>query len=83
MAGLSLVTTYLDTLRDIGGPSIDFDTAMLAYRQQSFWPYMAWAFTIGRAFYQPKMQPVDFCLAIIGRTATAIDDLDSFKAVGM
>jgi hypothetical protein len=79
----ALVHTYIGTLREIGGPSIDFDAAMLAYRQQSFWPYMAWAFTIGRAVYQPKMQPVDFCLAIIRRTAAAIDDLESFKAIGM
>ena len=38
---------------------------------------------IGRAFYQPKMQPVDTCLAIIKRLATAIDDLDSFAALGI
>lgn len=79
----SLVREYITTLRELGGPAIGFDDAMLAYRQQSFWPYAAWAFTIGRAAYQPKMQPVDFCLAIVGRTAAAIDDLDSFAAVGV
>jgi hypothetical protein len=56
---------------------------MLAHRQQCFWPYTAWAFTIGRAAYQPKMQPVEICLAIVGRTATAVDDLDAFSAVGL
>jgi hypothetical protein len=79
----SLIAEYTTTLRDLGGPAISFDDAMLAYRQQSFWPYTAWAFTIGRAPYQPKMQPVDFCLAILRRTAAAIDDLDCFAAVGL
>jgi hypothetical protein len=78
----SLVTEYITTLRKLGGPNISFDDAMRAYRQQSFWPYAAWAFTIGRAFYQPNMQPVEFCLAIVRRTAAAIQDLDSFAAVG-
>jgi len=54
---------------------------MLSYRQQSFWPYTAWAFTIGRATYQPKMQPVDTCLAVVRRTAAAIDDLNAFDAL--
>ncbi len=76
-----LVRHYVETLRELGGPAIGFDAAMLAYRQQSFWPYAAWAFTIGRAAHHPKMQPVEFCLAIVRRTAAAIDDLDSFKAV--
>jgi hypothetical protein len=29
------------------------------------------------------MQPVPTCLAIVHRTATAIDDLDAFAAVGL
>jgi hypothetical protein len=29
------------------------------------------------------MQPVPTCLAIVGRTPTAIDDLDAFAAVGL
>jgi hypothetical protein len=77
-----LLDTYVRTLRELGGPLIGLDDAMLAYRQQSFWPYTAWAFTIGRAAYQPEMQPVDTCLSVLKRTSTAIDDLDSFAAVG-
>lgn len=76
-----LIRLYVNTLQQAGGPGLGFDAAMLSYRQQSFWPYTAWAFTIGRAAYQPKMQPVDTCLAVIRRTATAIDDLDAFKAL--
>ena len=78
-----LLRHYITELPKHGGPVLDYDEAFLAYRHQSFWPYTAWAFTIGRAFYQPKMQPVPTCLAIVGRTATAIDDLDAFAAVGL
>lgn len=78
-----LLRHYLDELALHGGPQLSYDEALLAYRQQSFWPYTAWAFTIGRAFYQPQMQPAPTCLAIVHRTATAIDDLDAFAAVGL
>jgi aminoglycoside phosphotransferase (APT) family kinase protein len=77
-----LLNTYVLTLREVGGPVIGLEDAMLAYRRQSFWPYTAWAFTIGRAAYQPEMQPVDTCLSVLKRTSTAIDDLDAFAAVG-
>ena len=78
-----LIEDYLAALQTHGGPVISYDDALLAYRQQCFWPYTAWAFTIGRAAYQPKMQPVETCLAIVRRTAAAIDDLDAFSAVGL
>lgn len=78
-----LLEVYLGKLADAGAPAPGFDDAWLAYRQQLFYPYSAWAFTIGRAFYQPRMQPEDICLAIIHRLATAIDDLDSFGALGI
>ena len=79
----ALLNTYVRTLRDVGGPQIGLEDALLAYRQQSFWPYTAWAFTIGRAAYQPEMQPVDTCLSVLRRTSAAIDDLDSFGAIGL
>jgi aminoglycoside phosphotransferase (APT) family kinase protein len=78
-----LLKEYVTTLKEMGGPTVRLDDALLAYRQQSFWAYTAWAFTIGRAAYQPEMQPVDTCLAIVHRTATAIDDLDAFASVGV
>jgi Phosphotransferase enzyme family len=79
----ALMETYLAALVEYGGPAIRFEDAWLAYRQQSFWPLTAWLFTIGRAWYQPEMQPVDRCKAIIRRTAAAVDDLNSFDAVGL
>ncbi|HUR73841.1 MAG TPA: phosphotransferase [Sporichthya sp.] len=78
-----LLTAYLDALSGAGGPRLSFSEALLTYRQHAFWPYTAWAFTIGRAFYQPKMQPVDTCLAMVRRTATAIHELDALEAVGV
>lgn len=78
-----LLELYLEALDRAGGKAPSFDEAWLRYRQTLFYPYAAWVFTIGRAFYQPKMQPEDVCLAIIKRLATAIDDLNSFEAVGI
>ncbi|WP_245548030.1 hypothetical protein [Nocardia pneumoniae] len=43
----------------------------------------AWAFTIGRAAYQPEMQPVETCLTLLRRITTAIDDHDSLDALGV
>ncbi len=78
-----LLEHYLQHLEQAGGVVPSFDEAMLRYRQSMFYPYSAWAFTIGRAWYQPKMQPDEISLAIIERLATAIDDLDCFDAVGI
>lgn len=78
-----LLELYLEELAAAGGKAPDLDEAHLRYRQSLFYPYSAWAFTIGRAFYQPKMQPDEISLAIIERLATAIDDLDCFSAVSV
>lgn len=78
-----LLELYLGRLADAGAPAPSFDEAWLAYRQCLFYPYSAWAFTIGRAWYQPHMQPDEISLAIIHRLSTAIDDLDSFGALGI
>jgi hypothetical protein len=80
---VELLELYLDALDRAGGKAPDLDEAVLRYRQSLFYPYSAWAFTIGRAFYQPRMQPDEISLAIIERLATAIDDLDCFEAVGV
>jgi hypothetical protein len=79
-----LLKAYLERLASCSRrEKLSFDEAWLAYRQQLFYPYSAWAFTIGRAFYQPKMQPDEVSLKIVHRLATAINDLDSFGAIGI
>ena len=45
-----LMETYLKALAEYGGAAASFDEAWLAYRQQCFWPFVAWVFTIGRAY---------------------------------
>jgi hypothetical protein len=76
-----LLAFYLDRLAAAGGAAPTFDDAWLTYRQQAFYPYAAWTFTIGRAAYQPRMQPESVCRPIIERLAHAIDDLESLKAM--
>ncbi len=78
-----LLEYYLERLTEEGGKPPAYDGAWLRYRQGVFYPYSAWAFTIGRAFYQPKMQPDEISLACINRVAAAIEDLKSFEAVGI
>jgi hypothetical protein len=78
-----LLRAYLEQLSDAGGQAPAFDEAWLAYRQQLFYPYSAWAFTIGRAFYHPKMQPDEVSLKLVHRLSTAIDDHSSFDAIGI
>lgn len=78
-----LLQHYLERLQHFGGRPPSFDEAWLRYRQAVFYAYSAWSFTIGRAFYQPKMQPDEISLACINRAVSAIDDLNSLAAVGM
>ena len=78
-----LLTAYLEELGQAGGTPPSFDEAWLRYRQQSLFAYAAWAFTIGRASYQPKMQSTETCLTLLRRITTAIDDNDSLTALGV
>ncbi|MDN2495117.1 aminoglycoside phosphotransferase family protein [Nocardia nova] len=78
-----LLAAYLDELGEAGGKPPAFDDAWLLYRQQSLFAYAAWAFTIGRASYQPKMQSNETCLTLLRRITTAIDDNDSLGALGV
>jgi Ecdysteroid kinase-like family len=74
---------YLEHLAGAGGEKIPFAPAWQAYRQATFYPYFAWVYRIGRSRLQPKFQPGDVSLAMIGRISAAIDDLDAFDAVGL
>ncbi|RJO68422.1 aminoglycoside phosphotransferase family protein [Nocardia panacis] len=78
-----LLRAYLDELGRHGGKVPTFDEAWLIYRQQSMFAYAAWAFTIGRAFYQPRMQPEDTCRTLMHRITTAIDDNACLDALGV
>ena len=78
-----LLDRYLGQLAEAGGPSLDPETAWDSYRQATFYPYFAWLYTIGRSRLQPAFQPPETCHSLITRIAAAIDDLDSFGAVGV
>lgn len=78
-----LLAAYLDELGSVSGGAPSFDEAWLLYRQQSMFAYAAWAFTIGRAAYQPKMQTEETCLTLLRRITTAIDDNESLDALGV
>jgi hypothetical protein len=78
-----LLELYLDQLAAAGGKAPGFDEAWLVYRQQLPYGLSAWAFTIGRAAYQPKMHPESTCRAMIRRLSSAVDDLGSLGALGI
>lgn len=78
-----LLDFYLERLVAAGGEEVPRATAWQAYRRATFYPYFAWLYTIGRSRLQPQFQPDEVSLTLIGRIATAIEDLDSFGALGM
>ncbi|NUP30044.1 MAG: aminoglycoside phosphotransferase family protein [Mycobacteriaceae bacterium] len=78
-----LLVAYLDELGTLQGRAPSFEQAWLAYRQQSMFAYAAWAFTIGRAVYQPRMQSEQTCLVLLKRITAAIDDHDSLGVLGV
>ena len=77
-----LILHYLDRLQAFGGPKIGFDAAWLAYRQHSLYPFFAWAYTrAGGGSKQPEFQLDYICNDITTRTAHAVSDLETLKAV--
>ena len=77
-----LLRGYLDALHAAGGPRLDLDAAWLSYRQHTLYPFFAWAFTrAGAGAVLPDMQPDSVCNDIMSRTAHAVSDLESIKAV--
>lgn len=76
-----LLRHYLDRLAAAGGPALPYEQAWLNYRQQVFYAYFAWVFTIGHGPLQPNMQPDHISLEIIRRTAQALVDLESVAAL--
>lgn len=78
-----LLDFYLERLAAAGGEAIAREAAWHAYRRALFYPLFAWIYTIGRSRFQPAFQPEQVSLVIVERIAAAIDDLDSFGAVGL
>jgi hypothetical protein len=78
-----LLDFYLERLAGAGDPAPPRGRAWQAYRQATFYPYFAWLYTIGRSRLQPSFQPGEVSLTMIGRIASAIEDLESFAAVGL
>jgi hypothetical protein len=78
-----LLDFYLDRLTAAGGARVARTEAWRAYRQATFYPYFAWLYTLGRSRLQPDFQPREVSLTLVERIAAAIDDLDSFTAVGL
>ena len=78
-----LIRFYLDRLHAAGGPRLAFNEAWASYRQNTIYPYFCWLMTIAgsRLPLLPDMQPEAVSLDIIQRTAHAIHDLESLKAV--
>ena len=78
-----LLELYLEGLTEHGGQPPTTEDAWRTYCQQLFYPWSAWAFTIGRAAYQPRMQPDEYSLAILKRMSHAIVENDAFRAIGL
>jgi Phosphotransferase enzyme family len=78
-----LLQFYLDKLKQGGATPPSFDEAWLLYRQQTLYTFVGWLYTIGFGPLQPDMQPRRYCLPIIERSAVAIEDLESLKALGI
>lgn len=78
-----LLDFYLERLAAAGGAPIPRAQAGLAYRRAILYPYFAWVYTIGRSRLQPRFQLGEVSLTMIRRISAAIEDLDSFAAVGL
>ncbi len=78
-----LLDFYVEQLAAAGGEAIPRERAWDAYRQATFYPYFAWVYTIGRLRLQPRFQPDEVSLVMVRRISSAIDDLESLRAVGL
>jgi hypothetical protein len=78
-----LLDFYLERLAAAGGARIPRERAWRCYRQATLYPYFAWTYTIGRWRLQPRFQPEQVSLTLLGRIAAAIEDLHSLAALGL
>ncbi len=71
-----LLRLYLEKFRAAGGPVIPFDDAWTYYRRQLFSSLAWWTMTLAEGSTHVRSGTLEF----IGRTATAIDDLDALES---
>jgi Ecdysteroid kinase-like family len=71
-----LLSTYLEFLREGGGPVVALDEAWTLYRRHLFSALAWWTATLAIGTTQPR----DASLTVIGRIAAAIDDVDALDA---
>ena len=74
-----LLKFYLDKLHEAGAPALDFDEAWNNYRRHLFFSLLCWT-PIVKHSSDYEWQPITETQEIIGRVATAIDDLDAFDS---
>ena len=78
-----LLKRYLERLKEGGASAPSFDEAWTLYRQQTLYTFVGWLYTIGFGPLQPDMQPSEYCLPVIERSGTAVEDLESLKSLGI
>jgi hypothetical protein len=84
-----LLHRYLDMVTMAGGPAVGFAEAWRPYRQSLFSAMAWWTGTLGLPDAYGKatadtgdlIQPCEAQIALIGRMATAIDDLDALASI--
>jgi hypothetical protein len=74
-----LLAFYLDRLAFYGGARLALADGWDAYRQQTMYTFVGWLYTIGYGPMQPNMQPSAVCMAVIERSAAAVEDLESIR----
>jgi len=76
-----LLRFYLDQLHRHGGPKLDPDTALLAYRRSLLTAFAFWTLTLKPTPDFPDMQPAETARTFIERLAHSIDDWDALDSL--
>ncbi|MDX8150127.1 phosphotransferase [Patulibacter brassicae] len=72
-----LLEHYLEHLARAGGQPPELERAWRLYRQCLLYPLYCWGTVLGAPSWMPETHPPDVAATIVGRAATAIDDLGS------
>jgi aminoglycoside phosphotransferase (APT) family kinase protein len=76
-----LLARYIERFAERTGVKPDFDLSFLHYRQQILHALAMWTITLCHSALLPNMQPEATTLAMIGRIATAMADLNSIDSL--